>query len=1196
MSKDLELRLRLTATDRNVAGTVRNTKKEVQGLAGTLGTVSRASRSTAQGMAGVTTAGEEANRMFRLQKGALQQAGYQFQDFFVQVGSGTSAFVALGQQGSQLLGLLGPGGALLGAVLAIGSVIGGSFVAALGEGEDATKALDAALKSLDDTIEESDGIPSLTREIRELAKESEVAARARIISAMAAAEEAARQSARAIRDSFDDIADTVGFSSLSDFFEGAPYGRVTAGAIEDLRDSLKLTGEDGERAARRIFLALRSLDANPAIENFRALEQTVAEVSTGVGRDSEPLQNLVGRLGEFFDAARTAEDRAEFLRSVIDDLGGNVAPEAAAEIAQLVEKLRMQADTLGMTTLEMIQYNRQADLKVAADKGATDEQIRAIDAAYDAIYAHERNTIAAKKEAEAKEELERVQRRYRLESQRLINELDPLGAQFEAVYEKQQRLIQLAAEGRISEAYRDVLIANLVEGMADAGAGAAEEFVNPFETAAGRVSQAVQNAIVSGEWDTIGEAIGNTLASSISSIIDDSITRSLARGVTANSGLSQQLSAAFAGPIIGAVAGGAIVLALREIDDYVSDNWDPTAARQAAQGTGTVLGDISAKSESIRRAVEGSESGIGQLVGINQGMLNALKNLQSGISGATTRIARGSGDISISAPGVMSARDLFSGATGGVLPVFDETLSAAFDFFDEMGEILTFGLLDLGSLLGGKTKKRDEGIQIIGGYISDLIDETVVNAYATFRVKKHAFDDYDTKERFQRIGGDVERQFSAVFASLFDTVLEAGVAIGYDEQAVADALNQGRIGTARISLEGLSAEQQQAELEAYFSSLFDDMAGGLFPFIEEFQVAGEGLGETLVRVANYVQITEEAVNRLGLQFSNLTGRDLVEASERLMEAAGGIEQFITSMQGFIDRFASDARQFELAQSDLTRALERAGLQLPATRQGYYDLLQAQDAATASGAENVALLLRLQDVADTYYTRLEDYQAELIRKQADLIRQQRATVADSLREAEQVADAIRSALTGLSHSIDRPAAIARDEAERYLRSIVRRGVVTDRDDFDAAVSSLVDIRAADFASFSDYLRAVSKAGTLLGELDDVAQSRVSVEQSMLSQLEKQVELIERGNSEQLAALRALQSTVESSAVSFNQVNRVTQVDNGSVNYGGGMTREVAEAVNRLRTELVDVQRSIERYSQRTSRILERIEQDGVEIRA
>jgi hypothetical protein len=51
----------------------------------------------------------------------VQQAGYQFQDFAVQIQGGTNAFVALGQQGSQLLGIFGAKGAVLGAILAIGT-------------------------------------------------------------------------------------------------------------------------------------------------------------------------------------------------------------------------------------------------------------------------------------------------------------------------------------------------------------------------------------------------------------------------------------------------------------------------------------------------------------------------------------------------------------------------------------------------------------------------------------------------------------------------------------------------------------------------------------------------------------------------------------------------------------------------------------------------------------------------------------------------------------------------------------------------------------------------------------------------------------------------------------------------------------------------------------------------------------------
>jgi hypothetical protein len=60
----------------------------------------------------------------------IGQAGFQIQDFTVQVGAGTSALTALSQQGSQLLGVFGPGGAVAGALLAIGAIAAKMFVPA----------------------------------------------------------------------------------------------------------------------------------------------------------------------------------------------------------------------------------------------------------------------------------------------------------------------------------------------------------------------------------------------------------------------------------------------------------------------------------------------------------------------------------------------------------------------------------------------------------------------------------------------------------------------------------------------------------------------------------------------------------------------------------------------------------------------------------------------------------------------------------------------------------------------------------------------------------------------------------------------------------------------------------------------------------------------------------------------------------
>lgn len=65
-------------------------------------------------------------------RNAAGQVGFQVQDMVVQLQSGTSAFVAIGQQGSQLAGAFGPSGAVLGAVIALASAVGGVLYKSLG--------------------------------------------------------------------------------------------------------------------------------------------------------------------------------------------------------------------------------------------------------------------------------------------------------------------------------------------------------------------------------------------------------------------------------------------------------------------------------------------------------------------------------------------------------------------------------------------------------------------------------------------------------------------------------------------------------------------------------------------------------------------------------------------------------------------------------------------------------------------------------------------------------------------------------------------------------------------------------------------------------------------------------------------------------------------------------------------------------
>ena len=78
-----------------------------------------------------------------------QQTGYQLGDLAVQIQGGTNAAVALGQQGSQLLGFFGPAGALAGAGLAITT----AFIAPLLKAKEAAEEFNKELEKTSEALE-----------------------------------------------------------------------------------------------------------------------------------------------------------------------------------------------------------------------------------------------------------------------------------------------------------------------------------------------------------------------------------------------------------------------------------------------------------------------------------------------------------------------------------------------------------------------------------------------------------------------------------------------------------------------------------------------------------------------------------------------------------------------------------------------------------------------------------------------------------------------------------------------------------------------------------------------------------------------------------------------------------------------------------------------------------------------------------
>lgn len=372
---------------------------------------------------------------------------------------------------------------------------------------------------------------------------------------------------------------------------------------------------------------------------------------------------------------------------------------------------------------------------------------------------------------------------------------------------------------------------------------------------------------------------------------------------------------------------------------------DTAAQRQETQGTGSVLGDAKEKSESSAKSLEITADATSKLVAINRGMLRALLDLKAGLGSAANMLARGAGTADFSGQNLAVGQ---ASALNGILGNVIDPLGA----------------------FGASSKITDEGIIIFGGALTDMLNDIAVGAYQEVQSRSWAFGSTHTNEGFSAVSDEFATQFQLIVGSIVDTVREGALALGLLPADIQAALDAFAVEEIRISLKDLTAEEAQAELVAVFSQMFDGLAGAVVPFIEQFQQIGEGLGETLVRVATEVQVFQQAIRYLGLSVNETDPEKFAQIADGLVQAAGGIDNFITQMTSFANNFAPEAYQFQTASQTLIDAFAQAGLVVPKTKDAMWDLLRSLDATTESGREQISTILRLGDVAEQYYNMLD----------------------------------------------------------------------------------------------------------------------------------------------------------------------------------------------------------------------------------
>ena len=371
-------------------------------------------------------------------RNAAGQVGFQVQDMVVQLQSGTSAFVAIGQQGSQLAGAFGPGGAVLGAVIALASAIGGVLYKSLTEAEGSSKDLEAAQKQLKDTFQQTaSGSLELTDGLIQLTQISREAAETQLALAKANADLIAQQTAKAVREDAEswetwkastasaisqydalaskgaDVGDTL--EKLGGTYEGNIVGvNMLAQNIAELSSKFGVNRDQ----ALEMIAAQSAFNKEPTAENARRIADVFTDWLGNTKQLNPELIRLTDNANKNATALENAEKSANAAAEAQKNLGRNVN-STTQRFQEQNEAIVKNQQIAILSDRERIRAQAELDKQAFAKREAvTKEQIAAYNAARDTEAQQDIARIDATEKAKADREAESNEKRLAAQAKR----------------------------------------------------------------------------------------------------------------------------------------------------------------------------------------------------------------------------------------------------------------------------------------------------------------------------------------------------------------------------------------------------------------------------------------------------------------------------------------------------------------------------------------------------------------------------------------------------------------------------------------------------------------------------------------------------------------------------------------------------------------------------------------------------------
>ncbi len=366
-------------------------------------------------------------------------------------------------------------------------------------------------------------------------------------------------------------------------------------------------------------------------------------------------------------------------------------------------------------------------------------------------------------------------------------------------------------------------------------------------------------------------------------------------------------------------------------------------------GTG-VLGDDTARSESIAKSIELVAKYTFDEIEYSSQMLKSLQNIEVSLTGVSKSLVLTAGLTGGSAFGTLE------GSIAGSL--------GKSTFFDSFSQKLT------NSIFGGNESTSITGSGItLKGLLGDIAGKKVTGEQYETGTKTTSGGIFrsDSTEAFKNVAA-LSNEFNDALALSFSSVskglVSVGETLGLDAKTLTDTLNAIPINLA-IETRDLKGKELQDKVAAVLSATMDSIAESALKIVKPLQKMNEGLLETAVRVANDSRVIDLQLKTIGKSFGAVGSTSLV-AREALLDLSGGIDKFTSDANYFRDTFLSEAQKLEPTTKAVGEEMDRLHLSTKFmgtaaidSREKFAKLVLAQDLSTVSGQELYTSLMAVQ---------------------------------------------------------------------------------------------------------------------------------------------------------------------------------------------------------------------------------------------